>query len=58
MAQTQFTVAIDESVLALAQRIADAEHQPIGSVFEAALIDYAGRKGLAIETPLVPEEVR
>ena len=58
MARTQFTVVLDESVLALAQRLADAEHQTIGSVFEAALIEHAGRKGLAVETPLGPEEVR
>ncbi len=58
MAHTQFTVSMDEATLALAQRLADAEQMPVGAVLEAALIDYAGRKGLAIETPLGPEEVR
>ena len=32
--------------MALAQRVADAERRSVTSVFEVALIDYAGRKGI------------
>jgi hypothetical protein len=58
MAKKPFTTRIDEAVLALAQRVADAERRSVTSVFEVALIDYAGRKGLAIDTPLTPEDAR
>ena len=58
MAKKPFTTRIDEAVLALAQRVADAERRSVTSVFEVALIDYAERKGIALLTPTEADQVR
>ena len=58
MAKKPFTTRIDEAVLALAQRVADAERRSVTSVFEVALIDYAERKGITPLTPTEADQVR
>ena len=51
MVKQRFTTRFDDSVLALAERVADAERRSVTSVFEVALLDYAERKGIAPVTP-------
>ena len=58
MTKKPFTTRIDEAVLALAQRVADAERRSVTSVFEVALIDYAARKGMTPSTPTEADEIR
>ena len=58
MAKKSFTTRFDVAVLALAEQVAAAERRSITSVFEMALLDYAGRKGIAPLTPTEAEEVR
>jgi hypothetical protein len=43
MAKKPFTTRLDEHVLALAQRIAEAERRSVTSVIEVALLDYAAK---------------
>ncbi len=46
MAKKAFTTRLDEDVLALAQRLAEAERRSVTSVIEIAVIEYARTKGL------------
>jgi hypothetical protein len=46
MVKKPFTTRLDEHVLALAQRIADAERRSVTSVIEVALLEYAAKVGI------------
>jgi hypothetical protein len=56
MVKQRFTTRFDEHVMALAERMASAERRSVTSIFEVALIDYAAKKGVAIEEPITPTE--
>ena len=51
MVKKAFTTRFDESVLALAERVAAAERRSVTSVLEVALLDYADRKGINLDDP-------
>lgn len=46
MPKKAFTTRLDADVLALAQRLAEAERRSVTSVLEVALIEYARARGL------------
>ena len=45
MAKKAFTTRVDEEVLLLAQRIAEAERRSVTSVIEVAVLAYARSRG-------------
>jgi hypothetical protein len=47
MVKKPFTTRLDEDVLALAQRIAEAERRSITSAIEVALIEHAAKIGIS-----------
>ncbi len=51
MAKKAFTTRLDEAILVLAQRVAEAERRSITSVLEVAVIEYAVKQGFALQTP-------
>jgi hypothetical protein len=51
MVKKPFTTRLDEHVLILAQRIAEAERRSVTSVIEVALLDYAAKLGIPREPP-------
>jgi hypothetical protein len=51
MVKKPFTTRLDEHVLALAQRIAEAERRSVTSVIEIAVLDYAAKVGVSSERP-------
>ncbi len=59
MAKKSFTTRLDEHVLELAQRIAQAERRSVTSLIEVAVIEYAQRRGVvpaAVQAPPAQEE--
>ena len=59
MAKKSFTTRLDEHVLELAQRIAQAERRSVTSLIEVAVLEYAQRRGIApaaMQAPSAPEE--
>ena len=48
MAKKPWSTRLDEEVLALAQRVADAERRSVTAVFEVAVIEYAERRGIRL----------
>jgi len=46
MAKKSFTTRLDESVLATAQRVAEAERRSVTSVIEIAVLKYANTLGI------------
>nr|WP_222529334.1 hypothetical protein [Azospirillum sp. 412522] len=46
MAKKPFTTRIDEDVLVLAHRVAEAERRSVTAVIELALLEYAEKKGI------------
>jgi predicted transcriptional regulator len=57
MVKKSFTTRLDEAVLELAQRVAQAERRSVTSVLEVAVIEYAQRRAMAASTdqPSTPE---
>jgi len=55
MTKRPFTTRIDEAVLVLAQRVAEAERRSVTSVIEVAILEYGERRGLRV-TDAVPEQ--
>lgn len=49
MPKRPFTTRIDDQVLALAQRMADADRRSVTSLIELAIIEYAERRGIKPE---------
>ena len=47
MGKKPFTTRIDEEVLELAQRLAEAERRSVTSLIEVAILEYAERRGEA-----------
>lgn len=47
MGKKPFTTRLDEDVLELAQRLAEAERRSVTSLIEVAIIEYAARRGAA-----------
>jgi len=45
MSKKPFTTRLDEKVLAIAQRLADAERRSVTSLIEVAVLEYAARRG-------------
>ena len=45
MVKKPFTTRIDDEVLVLAQRLADAERRSVTSLIEVAILEYAERRG-------------
>jgi hypothetical protein len=62
MGKKPFTTRIDEAVMDLAQRMAEAERRSVTSLIEIAVIEYAERRGEALSvsppdlTPNPPPE--
>ncbi len=50
MVKKPFTTRLDDKVLDLAQRVAEAERRSVTSVIEMAIIAYAAERGHAIST--------
>jgi hypothetical protein len=48
MGKKPFTTRIDEAVMELAQRMADAERRSVTALIEIAVIEYAERRGEAL----------
>jgi hypothetical protein len=46
MVKKPFTTRVDEEVLAVAQRLADAERRSVTSLIEVAVLEYAARHGV------------
>ncbi|QPC94727.1 toxin-antitoxin system HicB family antitoxin [Mesorhizobium sp. INR15] len=44
-----FTTRMDPAILELAERLAALDRRSVTAVIELALIDYAERRGLAVE---------
>ena len=57
MVKKAFTTRLDETVLAAAQRVADAERRSVTNVIEVALLEYAERKGHLPPSPNEVDEV-
>ena len=51
MGKKPFTTRLDEAVLELAQRVAEAERRSVTSIFEVALIEYAKARGQLLGMP-------
>jgi predicted transcriptional regulator len=51
MSKKPFTTRIDEEVLALAQRLADAERRSVTSLIEVAVLEYGARRGAPPPSP-------
>ena len=47
MVKKAWSTRLDENVLVLAQRVAEAERRSVTAVFEVAVIEYAERRGIA-----------
>ncbi len=59
MGKKPFTTRIDEAVMDLAQRMAEAERRSVTSLIEIAVIEYAERRGEALSVAsAVGSEVR
>jgi hypothetical protein len=48
MVKKPFTTRLDEAVMELAQRMADAERRSVTALIEIAVIEYAERRGEAL----------
>ena len=48
MTKKPWSTRLDEDVLALAQRVAEAERRSVTAVFEVAVIEYAERRGIKL----------
>ncbi len=48
MVKKPFTTRLDEHVMELAQRAAEAERRSVTSLIELAVIEYAQRRGLTL----------
>jgi hypothetical protein len=48
MGKRPFTTRIDEAVMELAQRMAEAERRSVTALIEIAVIEYAERRGEAL----------
>lgn len=46
MAKKSFTTRLDESVLALAQKMAEDERRSVTAILELAVLEYAAKRGL------------
>jgi predicted transcriptional regulator len=46
MTKKPFTTRLDEEILELAQRLAEADRRSITTVIELALLEYAERRGI------------
>jgi len=46
MSKKPFTTRLDEEILGLAQRLAEADRRSVTTVIELALLEYAEKRGL------------
>jgi predicted transcriptional regulator len=55
MPKKPFTTRIDEEILGLAQRLAEADRRSVTTVIELAILEYAERRGIK-PAPVGPGE--
>jgi hypothetical protein len=57
MGKKPFTTRLDEEVLTLAQRLADAERRSVTALIEVAVLEYAARRdALPVSQDKIPDQ--
>jgi hypothetical protein len=48
MVKSPFTMRLDDDIRALAEKVAQSEHRALSNLIEAAIIEYAERRGFRL----------